>query len=366
MYQVFISSTQNDLLETRLQVQQALLRGFKYFPVGMENFHASGQTPLEVIREQIKASDFFVLIIGGKYGSVNKKTGLSYTEEEYQYAKSLKIPILPFIRDRNVLLEIETESKPELKEKLENFINLIKRNHHFLSWKDKRDLELIIVQSLDSELDRLKESGASPVGWIRADKKISSESISETTMKFYNIHAVVKGTLNNCEKGSALLTYTGSALVDSPEKTVVYEDRVKTKFGVVSYHFFPKEQLTDEDGFKRNPIELEYKLVSENDYEPLYFTGEIVVNCQLPRIKGGLGLHIPYFAENIGFFLDFSAVPFICDYNGKAYVSRKDENKIVRRFDETNVIYNRQNMTYAITARNVPADSNIVFVWDNR
>ena len=366
MYQVFISSTQRDLLETRLEVQQSLLRGFKYFPVGMENFRATRQTPSEVIKEQIDTSDFFVLIIGGKYGSVNPKTGLSYTCEEYQYALTKKIPILPFVRDRNCLLSIDCEEDEAIKAKLNDFIETILKNHHSIFWKENADLKLSIVQSLDAELEHLENTENAPVGWIRGDGKRFGKLPKETTMKFYNVHAVVKGSVEDCEKGYALLTYTGSALVDSPERPVLYEDRVKTLFGIVSHRFFPTEQLLDEDGFARNPIQLDYKIASESADEPLYFTGEIVANCQLPAEKGGLALHIPYFAENVEFFLDLSAVPFVRDYGGKAFVSRRDTDRTVRQFDETKVIFNPQNLTYAITARNVPADSNIVFVWDNR
>lgn len=366
MYQVFISSTQKDLAETRLEVQQSLLRGFRYFPVGMENFRATNRSPWEVIQEQIDTSDFFVLIIGGKYGSINPETRLSYTREEYQYALNRGLPILPFIRDRDYLLNKDCEENEENREKLNDFIETIKATHHPIFWKDTADLKLSIVQSLDAELENQIRMGNAPIGWVRTDEAIVAKMPTETTMKFYNVHAIIKGTVEDCEKGCALLSYTGSALVDSPDRPVIYEDRVKTKFGIVSHRFFPAEQLIDEDEFRRNPIQLDYKISAKSADEPLYFTGEIVVHCQLPAEKGGLALHIPYFAENVAFFLDVSSVPFVRDYGGKAYVSRRGDDRIVHNFNEVEVIFNPQNLTYAITARNVPADSNIVFVWDNR
>lgn len=366
MYQVFISSTQKDLAETRLEVQQALLRGFRYLPVGMENFRAAGLTPWEVIKEQIDTSDFFVLIIGGKYGSINPETGLSYTREEYQYALNRNIPILPFIRDRDCLLNKDCEENEKNRKRLNDFIDAVCKNHHVVFWKDTADLELSIIQSLGAELERLVQIGNAPVGWVRADEAIVAKMPTETTMKFYNVHALVKGTVEDCERGTALITYTGSALVDSPDRPVIYEDRVKTKFGIVSHRFFPAEQLIDEDEFRRNPIQLDYKIAAKSADELLYFTGEIVAHCQLSSEKGGLALHIPYFAENVTFFLDVSSVPFVRDYGGKAYVSRKGDDRIVHNFNEAEVIFNPQNLTYAITARNVPADSNIVFVWNNR
>ena len=83
-YQVFISSTYTDLIEERKKMQEILLMA-DCIPAGMEAFVATNDEQFNVIKKVIDLCDYYVLIIGGRYGSVNEKTGLSYTEMEYDY-----------------------------------------------------------------------------------------------------------------------------------------------------------------------------------------------------------------------------------------------------------------------------------------
>lgn len=94
-YQVFVSSTFADLREEREVVFDALMK-INCIPAGMENFPAFDEEQLEFIKHVIDDSDYYVLIIGGRYGSLTED-GISYTEKEYDYAMSKGIPILPFI-----------------------------------------------------------------------------------------------------------------------------------------------------------------------------------------------------------------------------------------------------------------------------
>ena len=41
--------------------------------------------------------DYYLLVIAGKYGSVNPTSGLSYTEMEYGYAVSVGKPVMAFL-----------------------------------------------------------------------------------------------------------------------------------------------------------------------------------------------------------------------------------------------------------------------------
>ena len=52
-----------------------------------------------MIKQVIDLCDYYVLIIGARYGSLNETTGLSYTEMEYDYAVSKNIPVLVFLDD---------------------------------------------------------------------------------------------------------------------------------------------------------------------------------------------------------------------------------------------------------------------------
>ena len=83
-YQVFISSTFRDLRDERQAVLKAILE-IDHMPAGMELFPASDDAAWQLIKDVIDASDYYVLIVGGRYGSLDD-TGIGYTEKEYDYA----------------------------------------------------------------------------------------------------------------------------------------------------------------------------------------------------------------------------------------------------------------------------------------
>ena len=95
-YQVFISSTYDDLIKERAAVINCLLDN-DCIPVGMEQFPALPISQWEYIKKMIDNSDYYLLIIGGKYGLVDSETGLSYTEKEFEYAIKQGIPIISFL-----------------------------------------------------------------------------------------------------------------------------------------------------------------------------------------------------------------------------------------------------------------------------
>lgn len=61
-YQVFVSSTYQDLIEERQKVIEALL-GKNCFPVGMEYFPAANDDQFTVIKKLIDRCDYYILII---------------------------------------------------------------------------------------------------------------------------------------------------------------------------------------------------------------------------------------------------------------------------------------------------------------
>lgn len=117
-YQIFISSTFTDLKEERAEVTQAILE-LGHMPYGMEAFPAANETQWEWIKKAIEESDYYIAIIGGKYGSINAKTGRSYTEMEYNYANEKGIPSIAFIVDDSIdLPKSKIETDPEKIKKL--------------------------------------------------------------------------------------------------------------------------------------------------------------------------------------------------------------------------------------------------------
>lgn len=169
-YQIFISSTYMDLIDERKAVQEAIL--FMYhFPVGMELFSASGTNQWEIIKSTLDNTDYYVLIIGKKYGTVipdgYEDAGISYTEKEYNYAKAKNIPVLAFIIDNNVpLSEDKFESDSVKREKLQAFIKRVQDNQMVEWWDKKENLVNKVITALNKEFTRSPQ-----IGWIRGNSQ---------------------------------------------------------------------------------------------------------------------------------------------------------------------------------------------------
>lgn len=174
-YQVFISSTYTDLINARAKVSEQILTMY-HFPIGMEMFSAGDDDQWTVITNTIDKSDYYVIILGNRYGSL-AEGGISYTEKEYDYAKSKGIPIMAFIKDRNVpTLPAERESDPEIIKKLDNFIDKAKQNKMCNFWKNEDELSAQVTASL------YKAFYSTPrIGWIRADTIDTAKTLGEIT-----------------------------------------------------------------------------------------------------------------------------------------------------------------------------------------
>ena len=73
-YQFFISSTFEDLKEERKKVMDTIL-SMNQFPAGMEMFSAADEEQWQIIKETIDVSDYYILIVGMKYGSIELSSG---------------------------------------------------------------------------------------------------------------------------------------------------------------------------------------------------------------------------------------------------------------------------------------------------
>jgi hypothetical protein len=77
-YQIFISSTYSDLKVERDAVIHALWCS-KYIAVTMEQFPATDEDKIKYIYRIIDESDYYVVIICGKYGSLANNM-INFTE----------------------------------------------------------------------------------------------------------------------------------------------------------------------------------------------------------------------------------------------------------------------------------------------
>lgn len=172
-YQIFISSTFKDLQEERQSVLNAILK-LNQFPAGMEIFPAVDDTAWGHIEKVIKDSDYYVLIIGGKYGSIEASSGISYTEKEYDYAVSQGIPVLAFTRsDEDSIPVGKVEMDPTVREKLKNFKQKVGNKHHWNYWKNLEELKANVISSLSMAFVMNPQKG-----WAKANGVDSTELLN--------------------------------------------------------------------------------------------------------------------------------------------------------------------------------------------
>ena len=171
-YQVFVSSTYEDLQTERKTVMESLLQ-MNCFPVGMEYFNASDESQWEVIKQLIDECDYYVLIVAGRYGSIDETTGKSYTQKEYEYAVKKGIPVISFLhKEPDSLPKAKTEWNKESELKLEAFKSDI-QNRLCKYWTTPDNLASQVVLSLTSLIKSRPR-----VGWLKADQ-LNAESRKE-------------------------------------------------------------------------------------------------------------------------------------------------------------------------------------------
>src|SRR3954452_10575471 len=102
--QVFVSSTYTDLIDERQAAVAAILKA-GHIPAGMELFTAGDKSQMKTIERWIDESDVCMLILGGRYGSIEPSTGISYTELECDYAASHGKPTFSVVIKEEALEE---------------------------------------------------------------------------------------------------------------------------------------------------------------------------------------------------------------------------------------------------------------------
>ena len=171
-YQVFISSTYEDLKEERKNVIETLLM-MDCIPAGMEAFCAADEEQFEYIKKVIDLCDYYVLIIGKRYGSISPITGKSYTEMEYDYAKEKGIPILVFPVYAKV-----NKPEDEYQEMLDTFKKKAYEKKMGAYWGNPDELGKKVAVSLGLAMKQYDRPG-----WIRGGQ---TEMILDSKQKDLN------------------------------------------------------------------------------------------------------------------------------------------------------------------------------------
>jgi|SRR5450830_23221 len=208
-YQVFVSSTYADLKDERQRVLQALME-MDCIPAGMELFPAVDEEQWNFIQRMIDDCDYYLLIIGGRYGSITSD-GVGYTEKEFDYAvhKGVKVVVLVHGAPDDIPFG-KSEQDPILREKLLGFKTKAMNGRLVKFWKSAEELPGLVALSLTKTIKNYPA-----VGWVRANNVASEEiliEINELRKENVNLQASVQDLERQIESKSSI---DGLADIDS-------------------------------------------------------------------------------------------------------------------------------------------------------
>lgn len=193
--QVFVSSTFSDLIKQRQAAVEAILAA-GHIPAGMELFTAGDESQMEVIKQWIDESDVYLLILDGRYGSIEPKTGKSYSHLEYEYALSKGRPLFAcVIKDEAIDARVKTEGKEILElenpQKLKEFrAEVLSKMSEF--WEDTKDIKITITGKL-SQLMKREEL----VGWVRPSTQSNLPALADEIARLSRENAQLRNQAAN-------------------------------------------------------------------------------------------------------------------------------------------------------------------------
>ena len=199
--QVFISSTFTDLIEERQAAVSAILKS-GHIPAGMELFTAGDRSQMETINQWIDESDIYMLILGGRYGSMETSTNLSYTELEFDYAAFQNKPMFAVVINENALEKkvkdkgtsfIEKDNPKELKIFREKVLSKVSS-----FFDDTKDIKLCVYESLSDYASRPELKG-----WVSGSEITDTKPLIDEIKKISEENLELKEKIKTLEKTTA-------------------------------------------------------------------------------------------------------------------------------------------------------------------
>lgn len=201
--QVFVSSTFTDLITERQAAVEAILTA-GHIPAGMELFTSGDESQMAVIKQWIDESDVYLLILGGRYGSVESNTGKSYTQLEYEYAVSkgkalFACVITDAARERHVKEHGTSVVEMDNPQKLKDFRAFV-LTKMCKFWDDTKDIKLTIIEAL-AQFSRRDDL----IGWVRPTQEANMPALADEIARLSKENADLRGQLANVGKGDSIL-----------------------------------------------------------------------------------------------------------------------------------------------------------------
>ncbi|AWK86232.1 DUF4062 domain-containing protein [Azospirillum thermophilum] len=257
-FQIFVSSTYKDLIEERDVVFKTVV-DLLHIPLGMERFISSAGDKISYIKKQIDQADYFFLILGVRYGEKEKSSGKSYTELEYEYALSQKIPVIAFVMTEEARKESISRNPSIIDgddtEAFIRFRNRVQADPIVMPWKDRSELAVFCQRALIHHFEFTPRPG-----WVRFNEvdQILKQNMSEVTSRLALAESSLSATLK--EKDDALKEV--ATLKKKISENSILTDRVVAESMVrklkIEFDRIDENDCTDEES--RNRL---YELLSQ-------------------------------------------------------------------------------------------------------
>jgi len=174
----------------------------------MELFAAGDESQMEVIRRWIGESDVFLLILGGRYGSLEPTSRKSYVHLEYEHAVNQHKPFFAVVLETDAIeqrvkrlgsIAIETDNKVKLSDFRATVTSRMVR-----FWRDPRDIKLAILETL-AEFARRDDL----IGWSRSNQQVDSAVVAEEIARLSRENITLRSELARMQQNQQQTTYQG-------------------------------------------------------------------------------------------------------------------------------------------------------------
>lgn len=219
-FQVFVSSTYTDLREERQAAVEAILSA-GHIPAGMELFAAGDESQMEVIKQWIDESDVYLLILGGRYGSIEPTSGKSYIQLEYEYALQQNKPVFScVVSDEALNRRLQNVGQAAIDkygEKLDAFRTLV-LSKMVRPWDDEKDIKIAIGETL-FQFSRREDIG----GWVRQGQEANVPALADEIARLSKENASLRVIAENSRPEELINGLTFADVKEQLESTDLLE-----------------------------------------------------------------------------------------------------------------------------------------------
>lgn len=234
-----------------------------------------------VYKKLIDESDYYIVIVAGKYGSVDE-AGISYTRKEYEYAVSKGIPVIGFIHsDPDSLISKKTEKEKDKIQKLKSFTELVKKKLCKF-WNTPQELGAVVSRSISQAKKNYPRTG-----WVRADS--SGNTSEKEVLQLYK-------KIDQLEKELERLTQTTDIEIDNLadlndkiaislqikhgtwQQQITETVDINITWNDIAYYLFPKLTKPRKEGYFKGIVNGIFKEIYLMQNPEFKYTGNLSVS----------------------------------------------------------------------------------------